>query len=177
MKFLKLKIIIFSILSVFFITTIINAAINPPFENIKMHNKPLYHSEIEFLNLDGELVNLSKYEGKLIILNFWTSWCAPCREEMPSLDALQESSKVSDLIIFPINIEKKNIKRSKKFFKNLNIKNLSIFFDNEFKLVKLFSLRGVPTTIILNRKGREFSRIIGSIDFSDKKFIEWISKY
>ena len=96
---------------------------------------------------------------------------------MPSLDALQESSKVSDLIIFPINIEKKNIKRSKKFFKNLNIKNLSIFFDNEFKLVKLFSLRGVPTTIILNRKGREFSRIIGSIDFSDKKFIEWISKY
>ena len=177
MKFLKLKIFIFSTLLAFFITTCINAAIKTPFENIKIHNKPIYHSEIEFLNVDGKVINLSKYRGKLIILNFWASWCAPCREEMPSLDILKNTNEVSDLMIFPINIEKINIKKAKKFFKNLNIKNLSIFFDSEFKLVKLFSLRGVPTTIILDREGKEFSRIIGSIDFLDKKFIEWISKY
>ncbi len=111
------------------------------------------------------------------MLNFWATWCAPCKKEMPSLDYLIENPKLNNLKIFPINVGKDNIKNSKQFFKDLKIKNLNIYFDNEITLAKDFSLRGLPTTILFNKKGQEFARIIGSIDFEDIKFIEWISKY
>ena len=73
--------------------------------------------------------------------------------------------------------EKPNIKKTSKFFQDLNIKNLKIYFDPEFELTKQFKLRGVPTTILLNKEGNEFARIIGDINFEDKKFIEWINNF
>ena len=66
---------------------------------------------------------------------------------------------------------KKILKKSKKFFKDLNIKNLNIYFDNTPTLAKDLSLRGVPTPVLFNKEGKEFARIIGSIDFNDKEFI------
>ena len=80
-------------------------------------------------------------------------------------------------MIFPINVGKDNLKKSKKFFKDLEIKNLNIYFDNPVTLAKDLTLRGIPTTILFDKKGKEFARIIGSIDFSDQEFINWISNY
>ena len=91
---------------------------------------------------------------------------------MPSLDKLQIKEGIN---IFAIKIEGKNQNKTRKFFKDLNIKNLSIFFDLEFKLSKLLNLRGIPTTVILNKDRREIARIIGDIDFNDSNFINWLS--
>ena len=74
-------------------------------------------------------------------------------------------------------MEQPNMVKTKKFFKELNIKKLSIYFDKNLNFVKEFKLRGVPTTIIINKKGEEFARIIGEVDFVDKKFLKWLSKY
>ena len=90
---------------------------------------------------------------------------------MPSLDKLQT---VEGIDVFAINIEAKNQLKTKIFFKGLEIKNLSIFFDSENKLVNLFRLRGLPTTIILNSDKNEIARIIGAVNFSDERFIKWI---
>ena len=122
-------------------------------------------------------MNLSNYKGKLIVLNFWATWCAPCREEMPSLDNLQSNEKLNNLIVLPINIGQENILKSEAFFKELNIKNLNIYFDPTVMLAKKFSLRGVPTSIIFNKEGKEFARIIGSIDFNDEEFINWLKNF
>ena len=65
----------------------------------------------------------------------------------------------------------------RKFFKELNIKNLNIYFDNPKTLAKALKLRGVPTTILFNKDGQEFARVIGSIDFKNDEFIEWIKNY
>ena len=67
--------------------------------------------------------------------------------------------------------------KSEFFFKELDIKNLNIYFDAPITLAKKFSLRGVPTTILFNKKGEEFARIIGSIDFNDEEFINWLKSY
>ena len=91
---------------------------------------------------------------------------------MPSLDKLQT---VEEIDVFAINIEAKNQIKTEKFFKDLNIKNLSIYFDPELNLVKLLTLRGVPTTVILNKDRDEIARIIGKLDFNDEKFISWIN--
>ena len=74
-------------------------------------------------------------------------------------------------------MEQPNVKKTKKFFADLNIKKLSIFFDSNLNFVKEFKLRGVPTTVLLNKKGEEFARIIGEVDFQNKKFVKWLSKY
>jgi thiol-disulfide isomerase/thioredoxin len=149
----------------------------PNIKNIVINKELKTYKNLAFLDSKQEIVELNNYKGKLVMLNFWATWCNPCKEEMPSLDSLKSNKLLDNLEIFPINIGKDNLKKSQKFFRELNIENLEIYFDNPITLTKELSLRGVPTTIIFNRKGKEFARIIGSIDFSDKSFIEWLSTY
>jgi thiol-disulfide isomerase/thioredoxin len=80
-------------------------------------------------------------------------------------------------MIFPINVGKENFEKSSKFFQDLKIKNLEIYFDSSITLAKKFRLRGIPTSILINKDGLEFARIIGSTDFEDEKFIKWLSKF
>ena len=144
----------------------------PPFKNILSLDKPKTHKEIIFQDRDGSIINLKKINSdKIYILNFWATWCAPCKEEMPSLDKLHAKDGI---FVFPINLEDKNLKKTDKFYDDLNIKNLNVYFDEGLKLTKAFSLRGVPTTIIFNKNKDEVARIKGSVDFSDKKFISWL---
>jgi thiol-disulfide isomerase/thioredoxin len=132
---------------------------------------------VVFKDANQKDIDLKDYKGKLLILNFWASWCAPCRDEMPSLDKLQINSSLNNLKIFPINIGQENLSKSKSFFKELEINNLDIYFDSNITLAKKFSLRGLPTSILFNKEGEEFSRIIGSIDFNNEEFVNWLKSY
>ena len=96
---------------------------------------------------------------------------------MPSLDSLKTYDVLNNLEIFPINVGQDTSEKSLKFFDDLKIKNLKIYFDSQITLAKKFGLRGIPTSILLNKNGLEFARIIGSTNFEDKKFIEWLSNY
>ena len=149
----------------------------PDLKNLVLIKNPKSYEEVTFMDINQKNVNLDDFKGKLIILNFWATWCAPCKEEMPSLDDLQSNTKLDNLKIFPINIGQEEVSKSKIFFKELNIKNLDIYIDAPITLAKKFSLRGVPTTILFNKEGKEFARIIGSIDFSDQEFINWLNLY
>jgi thiol-disulfide isomerase/thioredoxin len=146
-------------------------------KNLIINKEYKKYDSLTFLNAKNQKINLNSYKGNLIILNFWATWCAPCKEEMPSLDALLNNDRLNNLKIFPINVGKDNLEKSESFFKDLDIKNLEIYFDSPSTLAKKLSLRGIPTSIILNKEGEEFARIIGSIDFGDKKFIDWLSIY
>jgi thiol-disulfide isomerase/thioredoxin len=145
--------------------------------NLVLSKNPKIYEEVVFKDSNDYDVNLDDFKGKLLILNFWATWCAPCREEMPSLDGLQSNSNFDNLKIFPINIGQENFSKSDTFFKELGIQNLEIYFDAPITLAKKFSLRGVPTTILFNKKGEEFGRIMGSIDFNNLEFINWLKQY
>ena len=159
----------------FFKLNFLYAAEPLPFNNIVLHKNPLQVSQVKFKDFDSKDIVLNKNDGKIKILNFWATWCAPCKEEMPSLDKFYV--KNPDFLVYPINLEKINQKKTKKFYDDLNIQNLKIFFDPEFQLAKQFKLRGVPTTIFINQKGQEFARVIGDVDFSDKNFIKWLNNF
>ena len=135
------------------------------------------YKEVIFKDENQKKLNLEDYKGNLVILNFWATWCAPCREEIPSLDVLQSDNRLYNLKIFPINIGQEDLLKSKNFFKKLNIKNLNIYFDPSISLAKKFKLRGVPTSIIFNKKGEEFARVVGLIDFNDERFIKWLQNF
>ncbi|MDC0875664.1 TlpA disulfide reductase family protein [Candidatus Pelagibacter sp.] len=166
----------FLILFIFLIT---NALANdlPEIKNIVIHKDLKTYDNVIFLDQKDEKINIKNFKGNLVILNFWATWCEPCKEEMPSLDRLQINPKLNNLKIFPINISKENIEKVEIFFKDLDIKNFEPYFDAPITLAKTFSLRGVPTSILLNKNGEEFARIMGSIDFDDVKFIDWLKLY
>jgi len=110
--------------------------------------KPI--SSVIFEDFSGNDINLKDYYGKLVIINFWATWCAPCKEKMPLRDNFYQDNNFKNLQVFAVNVKQSNIFKTKIFFNDLDIKKLEIFFDRNLNFVKEFKLRGVPTTILIN---------------------------
>ena len=144
-------------------------------KNIVVHKEPIDIMELKFKDFNLNDVDLTNKKGNIMVLNFWATWCVPCKKEMPSLNEL--SKLYPEIAIYPINLEKPNKDKTKLFFESLGIKNLNIYFDPEFKLVKSFNMRGVPTSILIDKNGNEFGRIIGEVDFFEESFINLLKKY
>ena len=152
-----------------------NEALN--IKNLVIHKEFKKYDSLTFLNTQKDQLNLDDYKGNLILLNFWATWCLPCKEEMPSLDLLYQNKDLDNLKIFTINVGQENLEKASIFFRDLNIENLKIYYDSPITLAKKFGLRGIPTTVLLNKNGSEFARIVGSIDFNDREFVQWLKKY
>ena len=119
MKLLTLK--FFILLVVLFIPNTVNSKELSVLKNLVIYEDQKKISEISFKNEKDKDVSLSEYENKLLILNFWATWCEPCKEEMPSLQNLQNNSKFKNLKILPINIGQEDKNSIKKFFSDVNI--------------------------------------------------------
>ena len=148
-----------------------------PFNNMAINETPKPISPIIFEDFSGNKINIKDYKGKLLLINFWATWCAPCKKEMTSLDSLFQNRDFNNLEVLAVNMEKPNRSKTEKFFNDLNIKKIKIFFDSNLNFLKELKLRGVPTTVLINKKGEEFARIIGEVNFQDKKFLNWLKKY
>ena len=166
----------FLIFFIFFTTNVLSTEVSPSKNIVLTKNLKEYENLSFFDEKKEKEIWINDYKGKIIILNFWASWCAPCKEEMPSLDKLQANANL-DIKVFPVNVGNDSLEKAKKFFKDTKIQNLNIFFDNSFSLAKKLSLRGVPTSVLFNKEGKEFARVIGVIDFQDQKVTDWLATY
>ena len=144
-------------------------------KNIIIHEKPLIIKELKFKDINLQEVDLTNKKGNIMIINFWASWCLPCKREMPSLAKLAQN--YPSIKVYAINMEKPNKLRAGDFFKNIGITSLDIYFDPDFKLVKIFKMRGLPTSILIDKDGREFGRVVGEVNFNSKEFIKIIRKH
>ena len=144
-------------------------------KNVVIHEKPLIISELKFKDANLQDVDLSNKRGKIMIINFWATWCAPCKKEMPSLEKL--SFLLPEIEIFAVNMEKPNNLKIDKFLKDIGVKKLKTYYDPELRLVKEFRLRGLPTSILIDKEGKEFGKVIGEIDFTSDEFINLLKKY
>ncbi len=149
----------------------------PDINNLIIHKEKKKIGKVEFFNSKNKNISLDIYKQNLVIINFWATWCAPCKEEMPHLDQLVLKSKFKDIKIIPINIADEKLDKSREFFRELKINNLDIFYGSSLDLAKEFKLRGIPTTIFIDKEGYEFARVIGFIDFENKFFLDWLSNY
>ena len=99
----------------------------------------------------------------------------PCRREMPSLEKLAQM--YPEIKVYAINMGKPNKLRAADFFKSIGVSSLEIYFYPKLKLVQQFKLRGLPTSILIDKNGKEFGRVIGEINFINKDFIELLKRY
>ena len=111
----------------------------PDIKNIIIHKEKKKINYVEFFNSESEKVSLNDFNSKLVIINFWATWCAPCKEEMPHLNRLKSKDEFKDVEIIPINIADEEYRKSKEFFEDLNINNLEIFYGSSLDLAKEFN--------------------------------------
>jgi thiol-disulfide isomerase/thioredoxin len=121
---------------------------------------------IVFKDEKGATVDLSGFRGKVVLLDFWATWCVPCRKEMPSLDRLQERLGAKGLVVVPVAIDAKGMPAVEDFYRELDIRRLAKYADDTRESAAAIGLTGVPATIALDRQGREAFRVEGALDWN-----------
>ncbi len=122
----------------------------------------------EFEDVDGNKMTFADTDGQFRLVNFWATWCAPCREEMPALDALQVEMGGENFQVMTIATGRNRLSGILKFYAEANVTNLPILLDPKGKLATRMGALGLPVTIFLNREGREIARLTGGADWSSE---------
>ncbi len=125
----------------------------------------------EFEDVDGNKMTFTDTNGQFRLVNFWATWCAPCREEMPALDALQVELGGDDFQVMTIATGRNRLSGIYKFYAEANVTNLPILLDPRGKLATRMGALGLPVTILLDREGREIARLTGGADWATENAI------
>ncbi|MFA4994154.1 MAG: TlpA disulfide reductase family protein [Bdellovibrionales bacterium] len=126
-----------------------------------------------FEDESGAQHTLADYRGKFILLNVWATWCPPCAEEMPALDALQTKFDPKKFMVLPL-AENSNDGIVSAFYRAHNIRHLPIALDAASRATSALSLRGLPVTILINPAGNEIARAEGNIEWNNPKTLLFI---
>ena len=135
-------------------------------KKLALHEAPVPVPDVVLLDAaDGEHA-LADYSGKWVVLNFWATWCAPCRHEMPSLDRLQVA--LPEIAVVPVATGRNPVIGIERFFAEAEIKTLPILRDPKSELARGMSVMGLPVTVILNPEGQEVARLIGDAEWDSE---------
>jgi thiol-disulfide isomerase/thioredoxin len=137
--------------------------------------KPLDLPELTFSNGERATKSLADWKGKVVLLNIWATWCVPCREEMPALDKLQTELGGKDFEVVAVNIDKGGPDKAKAFLQETGAAHLGLYTDASGKLFAALKAVGMPTTLIVDRNGKEIGRLVGPADWGSpeaKRVIE-----
>ena len=129
-----------------------------------------------FFDTGGKELTLNDFKGRLTLVNFWATWCAPCRKEMPSLEVLSNQIGGDTFQVVTIATMRSSEEAVKKFFNDNNIIGLPKFRDPKGYLARASGVAALPLTILLDRNGNEISRLIGDADWAQDETIEFIKK-
>jgi thiol-disulfide isomerase/thioredoxin len=121
--------------------------------------------ELTFLDGEGGEVTLAEFRGKVVVLNLWATWCAPCRREMPSLDRLQAELGDRGLAVIALSLDRGDVAKVREFFDELEIANLAIYRDPDARASRELDALGLPTTIVIDRAGQEVGRLLGPAEW------------
>jgi thiol-disulfide isomerase/thioredoxin len=121
--------------------------------------------ELTFLDAAGNEVSLADFQGKLVVLNLWATWCAPCRREMPSLDRLQAKHGGDGLEVIALSLDRGDVAKVRDFFAELGIANLAIYQDPKGRAGRELGAPGLPTTVVIDRAGQEVGRLLGPAEW------------
>jgi thiol-disulfide isomerase/thioredoxin len=134
--------------------------------NMVAHAEPRDLPAVKFIDHAGNQLSLEDFRGKVVALHFWATWCFPCREELPTVDALQEELGGEDITFVPLSVDRDGAKLVSQYYADNNIVNLPVYIDDGMNAARALLINGIPYTILIDREGREFARILGDRDWS-----------
>ncbi len=137
-------------------------------KKLVLHSEPKAAGTSSFVGPDGTDYDLSQFKGRYVLLNFWATWCAPCRAEMPSLDALQRDFGGDKFQVVTVATGRNPLPAVRKFFEEVGITSLPMYRDPKQKLAREMAVLGLPITVILDPEGNEIARLRGDAEWNSE---------
>ncbi|MEZ5818474.1 MAG: TlpA disulfide reductase family protein [Hyphomicrobiaceae bacterium] len=121
--------------------------------------------DLPFQDGEGKSRSLKEWQGKVVLVNLWATWCAPCRKEMPSLDRLQAELGSDKFQVVAISADKTGIAGARKFLDQIKVKTLGVYSDPTVRIHSALKAIGMPASLLLDAKGREIGRLVGPAEW------------
>lgn len=145
---------------------------------VRLAYNPIKVSDLKFKDNDGADITLKAKEGKVLLVNLWATWCAPCRKEMPALDNLQRDLGGDDFEVVAINLDKRNPQKPRKFLKDIGVENLAFYSDAKNETFRSLKRQGrafgLPATLLIDDKGCELGTLNGPAEWHSKSAMELV---
>lgn len=129
---------------------------------------------LTFEDGEGRQRSLADFKGKVLLLNLWATWCAPCRKEMPALDRLQALLGGQGFEVLALSVDRQGAPATRKFLSDIKVEKLGIYVESTAKSLATLKVTGLPTTILIDREGREIGRLAGPAEWDSEDAIRLI---
>ncbi|RIA56320.1 thiol-disulfide isomerase/thioredoxin [Dichotomicrobium thermohalophilum] len=146
-------------------------------DKLVVHGAPREVPEFSFIDGEGETRTLADWRGKLLLVNIWATWCAPCKEEMPSLDRLEAKLGGENFAVLPISVDRGGLKKPRGFLDEIGADNLPLLLDETARLNFKLEVMGLPATLIIDEQGREIARMIGPAEWDSPEAIARLRQF
>ena len=143
---------------------------------LSVFDRPRDLPEIHFADDQGHDLSLGDFRGRVVLLNLWATWCVPCRKEMPTLDRLQARLGGKDFLVIALSIDREGVAPVKRFYQELGLEKLGIYVDPSGKGSRALAIPGVPTTLLIDRQGREVARKMGEAEWDGPEMVSVIER-
>jgi thiol-disulfide isomerase/thioredoxin len=145
----------------------------PP-RNFVMHEAPEPGAAVRFEDDQGQPRSLADFRGKIVLLNVWATWCAPCIREIPALDHLAAVLNGPDFVVISVSVDRKGIEAVRKVFAERGVQKLPTYIDSSGQVLRAVRAMGLPISLFIDREGREFGRSIGPAEWDRAPTIEFL---
>ncbi|WP_322002903.1 TlpA disulfide reductase family protein [Marinobacter alexandrii] len=132
--------------------------------------------ELAFEDKDGNPLTLADFQSKVILLNIWATWCAPCREEMPTLDSLQAQLGGEQFEVIALSVDHAGIRVVEKFYQETGVQHLRKYIGPSTLATSKLGIEGVPTTLLIDHDGREIGRLVGAAEWDSSAMVDLMTR-
>ena len=127
-----------------------------------------------FFDADDKAKTFADYRGKGLVVNFWATWCAPCVKEMPDLDRLNAKLKDEGIEVLTLSADRGGVPVVRPFYEKIQLKTLPILIDKETRVIRALGVKGLPTTVLIDREGLEIGRVVGIAEWDSPKAVAFL---
>lgn len=143
---------------------------------LSVFEQPRLIPEIRFQDEQGHDLTLADFRGRVVLLNVWATWCVPCRKEMPTLDRLQARLGGKDFLVMALSIDRNGIEAVRGFYQEVGVQKLAIYVDPSGRGSHRLAIPGVPTTLLIDREGREVARKMGEAQWDSPEMVSLVER-
>lgn len=141
--------------------------------NFVIHETPESGAAVRFDDDQAHPHTLADFQGKIVLLNIWATWCPPCVKEIPALDRLVAAMNGTDVAVVAVSIDRKGIDAVRRVFAKLDVQKLAPYIDPSGEALRTVRAMGLPTSLLIDREGREFGRVVGPVAWDDDETVKF----